>query len=303
MTTTNESYTRQDWTGRLSPADVHHVLFTRAGLGRRGYDELEVDGFLERVQQELTRLISEKADLRDEVARLKSQLAQSGSAAPAADGGLSKDEANLQAVRLLAAAQQTADVYVADAEKYSQRLTIDAREHSEAMLDEARKAAQRMVEEAERLARSQASRTIEGERADAPVPSKAELDQQVAYLKTFGQVVRVQLKAYLEALLRDVEDEWGKADPGVVDHDRPITPPRAAPQAVELGASQGALESSGPRVLGGGAAPTHGDADTEVPEAPAGPDAEASVSEHADAARNGRGPNTPGKRARTLQAQ
>lgn len=213
MTTNAQGYSPQDWTGRLSPSDVHHVLFARARLGRRGYDEVEVDGFLERVQQELTRLISEKADLRDEVARLKAQLASAGERAPATDGVLSHEEANLQAVRLLAAAQQTADVYVADAEKYSQRLTIDAREHSEQMLQEARSAAKKVMAEAERAARDAASRTIEGEVVSSSSISKEELDQQVAYLKTFGQVVRVQLRAYLEALLRDVEDEWGRADP------------------------------------------------------------------------------------------
>ena len=41
MTTTHDTYSPQDWTGRLSPSDVHHVTFARAGLGRRGYDELE----------------------------------------------------------------------------------------------------------------------------------------------------------------------------------------------------------------------------------------------------------------------
>ena len=44
----------------------------------------------------------------------------------------------------------------------------------------------------------------------------AELEQQVAYLRTFSQVCRVQLRSYLEALLRDVELEWGRAHPGVV---------------------------------------------------------------------------------------
>ena len=215
MTTSHDTQTEKEWGGRLSPSDVHNVLFTRAGFGRRGYEEAEVDVFLERVQQELTRLISEKADLRDEVARLKSQLAQAG-AAPGAAGQVTKEEAELQAVRLLAAAQQTADVYVADAEKYSQRLTIDAREHSEEIVSEAKRAAEQMVREAERIARDAASRTIEGTTVGTPEPSKEQLDQQVAYLKTFSQVCRVQLRAYLEALLRDVEEEWGKADPGVV---------------------------------------------------------------------------------------
>jgi DivIVA domain-containing protein len=219
MTTTSNDVPRPDeWGGRLTPSDVHHVLFTRAGLGRRGYDEVEVDVFLERVQQELTRLIGEKADLRDEVARLRAQLASAGSGSGAASAvdTVTKEEAQLQAVRLLAAAQQTADTYVADAEKYSQRLTLDAREHSEQMVAEARDAAKRMVAEAERLAGETAARTIDGEVVAGAGPSKEELDQQVAYLKTFGQVVRVQLRAYLEALLRDVEDEWGRADPGVV---------------------------------------------------------------------------------------
>ena len=239
MTTSDAVHSPEEWGGRLTPSDVHHVLFTRAGLGRRGYDEVEVDVFLERVQQELTRLIGEKADLRDEVARLKAQLAAAGSesgagsrAASAVDT-VTKEEAQLQAVRLLAAAQQTADTYVADAEKYSQRLTLDAREHSEQMVAEAREAAKRMVAEAERLAGETAARTIDGQVVStAAGPTKEELDQQVAYLKTFGQVVRVQLRAYLEALLRDVEEEWGRADPGVV-----VATPPALQTAVEPSAN------------------------------------------------------------------
>ncbi|MDP9435773.1 MAG: DivIVA domain-containing protein [Actinomycetota bacterium] len=220
----------QDWGGRLSPADVHHVLFSRAGLGRRGYDEAEVDFFLERVQQEL-RLIAEKTDLRDEIARLKSQLEQAGSAP--SSGMLSTEEANLQAVRLLAAAQQTADLYVADAEKYSQRVTSDARQHSEELLADARAAARKTVEDAERLAEEAASgaATASGER------SREDLDQQVAYLRTFGQVCRAQLRAYLEALLRDVEEEWGGADPGVLAGPvRPALPAGVHPPAAPDGA-------------------------------------------------------------------
>ena len=237
MTTSNDVHSPEEWGGRLTPSDVHHVLFTRAGLGRRGYDEVEVDVFLERVQQELTRLIGEKADLRDEVSRLKAHLSQAGTgprAVPAVDS-VTKEEAQLQAVRLLAAAQQTADTYVADAEKYSQRLTLDAREHSEQMVAEAREAAKRMVAEAERLAGDSAARTIDGELVTTAGPSKEELDQQVAYLKTFGQVVRVQLRAYLEALLRDVEEEWGRADPGVVP---------MAPAALQTGAEKTSLNGA-----------------------------------------------------------
>ena len=61
--------------------------------------------------------------------------------------------------------------------------------------------------------------------ADAPEPSTEELEEQVAYLRAFGQACRTQLRAYLEALLADVEAEWGRADPGAL----PVRPRPAAP--------------------------------------------------------------------------
>src|SRR3954470_24384168 len=109
-TPTNPVSDTQEWARRLSPADVHSVLFGRAGLGRRGYDVAEVDVFLERVQVELTRLIREKGELRDEVIRLKEQVSSGDGES---EGGR-RDQASLQAVRVLSAAQQTADQYVAD---------------------------------------------------------------------------------------------------------------------------------------------------------------------------------------------
>jgi DivIVA domain-containing protein len=256
--TSKDERSHEEWGGRLTPSDVHHVLFTRAGFGRRGYDEVEVDVFLERVQQELTRLIGEKADLRDEVSRLKAQLATAGSGSRAASAvdSITTEEAQLQAVRLLAAAQQTADTYVADAEKYSQRLTADAREHSEQMVAEAREAATRMVAEAERLAGETAARTIDGEVVTSGGPTREEVDAQVAYLKTFGQVVRVQLRAYLEALLRDVEEEWGRADPGVVLASGPAALPTGADSSADGAAAPDDVEHEPPSAA---AQPDHDD--------------------------------------------
>ena len=57
----------------------------------------------------------------------------------------------------------------------------------------------------------------------------AELEEQVAYLKAFGQAVRVQLRSYLEALLSDVETEWGRADPAALPQSAPAAPPRRPP--------------------------------------------------------------------------
>ena len=48
----------------LTPADVHNVAFKKPPIGKRGYDEEEVDAFLDEVERELARLIEENNELR-----------------------------------------------------------------------------------------------------------------------------------------------------------------------------------------------------------------------------------------------
>src|ERR1700753_2375790 len=52
-----------------TPADVHNVAFKKPPIGKRGYDEEEVDAFLDEVEQELIRLLEENGTLRDQVQR------------------------------------------------------------------------------------------------------------------------------------------------------------------------------------------------------------------------------------------
>src|ERR1700704_6885387 len=59
----------------LTPAEVHNVAFKKPPIGKRGYDEEEVDAFLDIVEVELSRLIEENNALRSR--------AGSGPAAPA----------------------------------------------------------------------------------------------------------------------------------------------------------------------------------------------------------------------------
>ncbi len=48
----------------LTPAEVHNVAFKKPPIGKRGYDEEEVDAFLDVIEVELSRLIEENNDLR-----------------------------------------------------------------------------------------------------------------------------------------------------------------------------------------------------------------------------------------------
>src|ERR1044071_3450617 len=53
----------------LTPADIHNVAFKKPPIGKRGYDEEEVDAFLDEVERELARLIEENNELRAQVER------------------------------------------------------------------------------------------------------------------------------------------------------------------------------------------------------------------------------------------
>ena len=43
----------------LTPADIHNVEFAKASLGKRGYDEEQVDSLLDEITQEMIKLLEE----------------------------------------------------------------------------------------------------------------------------------------------------------------------------------------------------------------------------------------------------
>ncbi|HEY0530868.1 MAG TPA: DivIVA domain-containing protein [Actinoplanes sp.] len=65
----------------LTPADIHNMAFKKPPIGKRGYDEEEVDAFLDEVEQELIRLLEENGVLRDQMQRGGGGSGGGGSAA------------------------------------------------------------------------------------------------------------------------------------------------------------------------------------------------------------------------------
>ena len=79
----------------LTPAEVHNVAFKKPPIGKRGYDEEEVDAFLDVVEVELARLIEENNDLRSHGGSTNNGTAQGAMAAELASAR--DDNARLQA--------------------------------------------------------------------------------------------------------------------------------------------------------------------------------------------------------------
>jgi DivIVA domain-containing protein len=218
----------------LTPADVHNVAFKKPPIGKRGYDEDEVDAFLDEVERELARLIEDNNELRaaggsraaapagggggadprlaQENNDLKAQLDRIGRDKAAAEQAARAMQAELeqirgqggpavtgdgeqQALRVLMMAQRTADDHVSDARREADKLLSDARAKAEEVTREARNKADAL----ERDARARHAEAMGG--LDT---KRTALQKHIEELKQFEREYRTRLKAYLESQLRDL---------------------------------------------------------------------------------------------------
>jgi DivIVA domain-containing protein len=213
----------------LTPADVHNVAFKKPPIGKRGYDEEEVDAFLDEVERELTRLIDENGELRNgrlgpsaatvgdmrhtgEMADIKTQMDRIQREKAAAEqavrqlqieidqmrssGQVSGGDGEQQALRVLMMAQRTADEHVGDARREADKLLGDARTKSEELTRDARAKAEALERDA-RQRHQEVMGSLDSKRTA--------LQKHIEELKQFEREYRTRLKAYLESQLRDLE--------------------------------------------------------------------------------------------------
>jgi DivIVA domain-containing protein len=224
----------------LTPADVRNKQFSTTRL-RPGYDEEEVDAFLDEVETELDRLIQENEELR---AKLAEVLRGGKSAVPALSSPLSDPKSDMMApeprveperrqpepvmmggmphiednmdtaARVLSLAQQTADQAIADARREADETLGRARREADEVLTKARRQAEQITGDARARAESLERDAQERHRQamGSLVQTREELERRVDDLRAFEREYRSRLKAYLEGQLRDLEA--GVADGG-----------------------------------------------------------------------------------------
>lgn len=222
----------------LTPADVHNVVFKKPPIGKRGYDEDDVDAFLDEVERELARLIEENNDLK---AQMNGHAAPAG-AVGAVDGELrrvlaenadlkqqgnrlrqEKQRAEQAAQQAIQQAQQATKPPAAGitgettgeqqalrvlmmAQRTAEDHVADARREADKVLAEARNKAEEVTREAqdkaetlERDARQRHQEAMGG--LDA---KRNALQKHIEELKTFEREYRTRLKAFLESQLREL---------------------------------------------------------------------------------------------------
>lgn len=216
-----DSYPTDPYAGDpMTPQEIRDASFSIVRLGRRGFDETEVRAFCDRVSDELTRSLTQRTALEAEVRRLRERVLGRSDAGPV------PDDAHIQAVNVLTMAQRTADRYVADAQDYSRELAQDANLRHDEILREAQVRASIILEEAHEKAQAAAD-LVPAAPSGSSGAGQREAEAELAYLRTFSQICRTHLRAYLESLTRSIE-EWENAEAkGLISPRTPTAPPLA----------------------------------------------------------------------------
>jgi len=225
----------------LTPADVHNVAFKKPPIGKRGYDEEEVDAFLDEVERELARLIEENNELRAQVERggrggapavsgadprlaaelndMKAQLDRVQRDKAAAEQAARQMQAELEQVRSSGpGAGAGAPPTGGDGEQQALRVLMmaqrtaddhvsDARQMADKLLTEARTKADEVTREARTKADAleRDARQRHQEVMGGLDAKRTSLQKHIEELKQFEREYRTRLKAYLESQLRDLE--------------------------------------------------------------------------------------------------
>ena len=201
----------------LTPQDIRDQQFTTVRM-RTGYDMDEVDGFLDIVETEITRLLTDSDDLRARLAKCQSQVLSGGRAPESKPEEKKKDDTAAQPVVAAtppAPAEpaapavppaQAAFAIIEMAQKTADDTIAAAKAEAGALLAEARATATTMTAD------------LEGQRKV--------LEDQVAQLRTYERNYRSRLRDYIQGQLANLDNL--KSDASVAPEGAPEGPPLQA---------------------------------------------------------------------------
>ncbi|PSL39382.1 DivIVA domain-containing protein [Labedella gwakjiensis] len=193
----------------LTPEDVVNKQFQQTKF-REGYDQDEVDDFLDEVVVELRRLIKENEELQE-------RLSSGGSApAPAAEETSAPEPVAAPVPEPVAAAPVQAAPVADESESSNSLLVLARRLHDEHVREGAEKrdqliaegnaTAARVVAEAEAKQREELAKLDE---------RRSVLEKEIDELRVFEREYRQQLRSYIESHLRDLDSGTAASTGGI----------------------------------------------------------------------------------------
>jgi DivIVA domain-containing protein len=260
----------------LTPEDVVNKRFNPTKF-REGYDQDEVDDFLDEVVVELRRLNQENEELRQRLVQGEQriqELQRSASSAPApaqapaaapAPAVVAAPEPAFAPVPAPAPAAPAVSADAMDPGNTNNLLQLARRLHEEhvregmekrdALIAEGHATAARVVSEAQEGARAQLA-DIEQQKSaleqqrDALQQEKTGLEQQIDQLRTFEREYREKLRSYIEGQLRDLDStpELPSGKPEAQAAESATSQP--ASQPVQVGAPPAAQQPGAPAYPG-----------------------------------------------------
>ena len=206
-----------------------------AGMLRRGVDQADLDEYLGRWREALTK---ERSDL---LTSLRHQAGRANEAVKAALGrGISAehlaalssaDGAGAMTVHVLAEGQRVANEYVAAGKKQGGEYAAAGRAAYRQMVEDAERDAAEITARAEEDGRRAARNALEG--ATPPMPSQQEwagLHAKVAYLEAYRAGLAASLRGHFEGL-RHFLDDLEAEDAAVLGEAAQAAAAAVAPQA------------------------------------------------------------------------
>jgi DivIVA domain-containing protein len=215
----------------LTPEDVVNKRFQPTKF-REGYDQDEVDDFLDEVVVELRRLTQENEELRQRLQAAESAPQQAQAEQPAAEPTPEPTPAPVAAApepAPVAAAAPAASTVPADedTEGTTNLLTLARRLHEEhvregiekrdALIAEGQAQAARLVSDAEARQRQILADTENQNRQRVAVleQERNQLEGKIDELRTFERDYRAQLKSYIQGQLRELDSSSGTEQSGL----------------------------------------------------------------------------------------
>ena len=190
----------------LTPEDIHYKKFQPTKF-REGYDQEEVDAFLDEIIVELRRLNQENEDLRQRLLASDGRIAELQRSPGALTGSLPTSDIATSITNPGAAFPEAlTDAQVNEPNNTNNLLQLARKLHDEhvregiakrdALIAEGQATAARLLRETEAQQRSDLSR-LEQE--------KALLEHSIQELRQYERDYRASIRSFIEAQLRDLE--------------------------------------------------------------------------------------------------